>query len=305
LQDAQASFLLGRADVSPDTSKAADKLGEQLSDLDPFRARQLPVPKWSRNYLGGLTSYCGSFKSCCVRLEQHGQPEEAPWSISESDKDFIRGMPGLQRQHQQIRPLKQKSVSAYSMKLKPGWVKAPEPDAPEYVDLLETIRALLKLRKRCTTIAKVLNATHVPPRFGKTWHHTGVRLIARRAGLIKTAPVIGPVPLADSPLSPPKPRNRPKAVRKKRRNIRQRKKLAKKTSKRRRHSVRLQKEFRSKLRVFPKHFVAAMRLKRRGLNAPWVNVGKSERSEQREYALDALGSIGTERRIPSTHQLTK
>jgi hypothetical protein len=32
---------------------------------------------------------------------------------------------------------------------------------------------------------------------------------------------------------------------------------------------------------------------------------KSERGEQREYALDALGGIGTERRIPSTHQLTK
>jgi hypothetical protein len=198
LQDAEVSLLLGRADVSPDASKAANKLGEQLFDLDPFRARRLPVAKWSREYLGRLTSHCGSFKSLCVRLEQRAPPEDVPGAISERDKDFIRGMPGLQRQHQHIRPLEQESVSAYSMNLRPGWVKAPEPDAPEYVESLQKIRELLEARKRYATIANVLNATHVPPRFGNTWHHTAVRLIARRARLIKIVPVIRAAPLTDS-----------------------------------------------------------------------------------------------------------
>jgi DNA-directed RNA polymerase specialized sigma24 family protein len=58
LQDTDVSFLLGRKDVSPDTSKAADKLREQLSDLDPFRARHVRAPKWSREYLGGFTCHC-------------------------------------------------------------------------------------------------------------------------------------------------------------------------------------------------------------------------------------------------------
>ena len=197
LQGLEASFLLGRKDVTPDASKANDKLGDQLSDLDPFRASHAPAPKWSRQYLGSLTNHCSSFKSFCVRLEQHAPTEDVPWAISERDKDFIQGMPGIQRQHQHIRPIKQESVSAYSMNLRPGWVKAPEPDAPEYVELIRKIRELLKAKKRYTTIAKVLNATHVPPVFGNTWHHTAVTLIASRARLIKAVRVSQSAPSAN------------------------------------------------------------------------------------------------------------
>ena len=49
---------------------------------------------------------------------------------------------------------------------------------PQYVDLLKIIRNLLNAKKKYTTIAKVLNANHVPPRIGTTWHHTAVSLIA-------------------------------------------------------------------------------------------------------------------------------
>jgi hypothetical protein len=55
--------------------------------------------------------------------------------------------------------------------------------------LVEKIGALLKAKKKCTTIADTLNTSHVPPLFGNTWHHTAVRLIARRARLIKTVTV--------------------------------------------------------------------------------------------------------------------
>jgi len=103
-----------------------------------------------------------------------------------------------QKQDEFTRLLKQESTCAYTLDLKPGWVKAPEPDAPEYVELIQKIRELLKARKRYATIAKVLNATHVPAVFGNTWHHTAVRLIASRARLIKIVRVIRPAPLADS-----------------------------------------------------------------------------------------------------------
>ena len=199
LQDAEASFLLGRKDVSPDASKAAEKLGEQLSDLDPFRALHLPVVKWSREYLGGLTSHCGSFRyvrPLCVRFKLHAQQEQA-FPISERDRDFVRAMVCLQRQDEITRLLKQESTCAYTLDVKPGWVTAPEPDAPEYVELVQKIRELLNARKRHTTIAKVLNATHVPPVFGNTWHHTAVRLIASRARLIKAVRVSQSAPSAN------------------------------------------------------------------------------------------------------------
>ena len=204
LQDLEVSFLLGRKDVSPDVSKAKDKLSDQLSDLDPFRASQAPAPTWSCEHLASLTSHCGSFKSSYVRMEQLGPPQEIPWSISEIDKYFIRRMPGLQRQYQSARLLKQESTCAYTKDLKPGWVKAPEPDAPEYVELIQKISELLKAKKRYTTIAKVLNATLVPPVFGNTWHHTAVRLIASRARLIKIVRIIRPAPLAESEKTVPK-----------------------------------------------------------------------------------------------------
>jgi len=191
LQDAEVSFLLSRKDVSPDASKAADKLGEQLSDLDPFRAVHLPVVKWSREYLGGLTSHCGSFRhlrTLGVRFKLHAQQEQA-FPISARDRDFVRAMVFLQRQDEIKRLHKQESTCAYTLDVKPGWVKAPEPDAPEYVELIQKIRELLNARKRHTTIAKVLNATNVPPVFGNTWHHTAVRLIALRARLIKAVRV--------------------------------------------------------------------------------------------------------------------
>ena len=197
LQDLEASFLLGRKDVSPDASKAKDKLGEQLSDLDPFRASHTPAPSWSREYLGGFTNHCGSFRSLRVRFGEHTQQEHAE-PISDRDRDFIRAMACPQKQDEFTRLLKQESTCAYTLDLKPGWVKAPEPDAPEYVELIQKIRELLKARKRYATIAKVLNATHVPAVFGNTWHHTAVRLIASRARLIKIVRVIRPAPLADS-----------------------------------------------------------------------------------------------------------
>jgi hypothetical protein len=59
------------------------------------------------------------------------------------------------------------------------------------VELLEIIRQLRKARKRYTTIAKILNATGVPPLLGTRWHHTAVSLIAWRAGLVKR-PTIKP-----------------------------------------------------------------------------------------------------------------
>ena len=91
LQDLEVSFLLGRKDVSPDVSKAKDKLGDQLSDLDPFRASQAPAPTWSCEHLASLTSHCGSFKSSYVRMEQLGPPARtSPGPISERDQDFIR-----------------------------------------------------------------------------------------------------------------------------------------------------------------------------------------------------------------------
>jgi DNA-directed RNA polymerase specialized sigma24 family protein len=198
LQDSEVSLLLDRADISPDASKAANKLAEHLSDLDRFRAWRQPVANWSRAYLGSLTNHRGSFTSFCVRLEQHGPPEDIRWTISERDRDFIRAIKNPQHQDQIIRSLKQEPRAAYSMKLRPGWVKAPEPGTPEYIRLLEKIRALRKARKRWTTIATTLNASHVPPVFGNTWHHTGARLFARRAGLIKTDPVIPSAPLGDS-----------------------------------------------------------------------------------------------------------
>jgi hypothetical protein len=74
------------------------------------------------------------------------------------------------------------------MDMVPGWVKVPEPDDPQYVELLKRIRELLKARKKATTIAQILNTTHVPARFGKAWHHTAVSLIARRAGLVQPRP---------------------------------------------------------------------------------------------------------------------
>ena len=198
LQDAEVSFLLDRKDVSPDASKATAKLGEQLSDLDPFRASHLPAPKWSREYLGRSRRY-GSFRSLRplgARFEPQRQEQACP--ISDRDRDFIQAMACLQRQDQSTRLLKQERTCAYTKDLKPGWVKAPEPDAPEYVELIQKIRELLKARKRYTTIAKVLNATHVPPLFGNTWHHTAVRLIAGRARLIKIVQVSRLEPSADS-----------------------------------------------------------------------------------------------------------
>jgi DNA-directed RNA polymerase specialized sigma24 family protein len=206
LQDAEVSFLLSRKDVSPDASKAADKLGEQLSDLDPFRAVHLPVVKWSREYLGGLTSHCGSFRHLrplCVRFKLHAQQEQA-FPISERDRDFVRAMVFLQRQDEITRLLKQESTCAYTLDVKPGWVKAPEPDAPEYVELIQKIRELLNARKRHTTIAKVLNGTNVPPVFGNTWHHTAVRLIALRARLIKAVRVSQSALAANPAITPTK-----------------------------------------------------------------------------------------------------
>jgi DNA-directed RNA polymerase specialized sigma24 family protein len=199
LQDAEVSFLLSRKDVSPDASKAADKLAEQLSDLDPFRASHAPALMRSREYLGGFTSHCSSLRSLRplgVRFEQCAQHEHAG-PISERDRDFIRAMVCIQRQDEITRRLKQESTCAYTLDLKPGWVKAPEPDAPEYVELIQKIRELLNARKRHTTIAKVLNATHVPPVFGNTWHHTAVRLIASRARLIKAVPLSQSEPSAN------------------------------------------------------------------------------------------------------------
>jgi len=197
LQGAEASFLLGRADISPDASKAANKLAEYLSDLDPFRAWRQPAPNWSRAYLGSFTNHRGSVTSLGAGLEQQGPLEDVRWTSSERDRDFIRAIEDPQRQDQVIRSLKQEPSAAYSMNLRPGWVKAPEPDPPEYIRLVEKVRALRKARKRWTTIADTLNAIHVPPVFGNTWHHTAVRLIARRARLIKTVPVIPSTPLGD------------------------------------------------------------------------------------------------------------
>jgi hypothetical protein len=87
------------------------------------------------------------------------------------------------------------------MEIVPGWVKAPEPDTPQFMGLSKMIDELHKAKKRWTTVADVLNAKHVPPRIGKAWHHTGVRLIAVRAMLIKAAPAIPSVPLT-APATP-------------------------------------------------------------------------------------------------------
>jgi RNA polymerase sigma factor (sigma-70 family) len=199
--------LLGRIEgtLSSELTRAKVRLQRELSDLLWRKPSKLPVPKWSREFLAGYSGRHGSFSSFRVRLEEHETLEKSPWLISARDKEYVRGMPGPKRRHENLKTPSGPSyhgTPTYSMDMVPGWFKAPEPDDPQYIDLLKTIRERLQARKRYTTIAKVLNATHVPPRFGKTWHHTAVRLIARRAGLVKTAQTIRSVPLPASALAP-------------------------------------------------------------------------------------------------------
>jgi hypothetical protein len=167
LPDAEVSRLLSRADVSPDASKAKGKLSHLLSDLNPFKASQRPAPKWPREFLAGPHNQPGSHIFLRLGLVESDEREE---------------------QHESLCTPKQERLYVRSMEAVPGWVRAPEPDEPQDVELLNRIRELLKARKRATTIAEILNATQVPPRFGTTWHHTAVSLFARRAGLVKPRP---------------------------------------------------------------------------------------------------------------------
>jgi len=194
------AHLLGRKEgtLSSELTRAKLRLQVELSDLRWRKPSELPVPKWSREFLVAFSRHRGFLRSLRIQVAEPGEAEE----VRERDKELIRGMPGPSRQHESIRPLKQERLFARSMDMVAGWVQAPEPDDPQYVDLLKRIRELLKARKRNPTIAKELNAAHVPPRFGKTWHHTAVNVIARRAGLVKTRPAIPSVPLSTSAPTP-------------------------------------------------------------------------------------------------------
>jgi hypothetical protein len=185
LPDAEASRLVGRADVSPDASKAKGKLCQLLSDLNPFKASQTLAPRWPLEFLAGPHNQPGSLTFLRLVLAESAEREELAWTTRETDKDVARSMPWPKLQHESGHP---PSQERRSMDMVPGWVKVPEPDDPQYVELLKRIRELLKARKKATTIAQILNTTHVPARFGKAWHHTAVSLIARRAGLVQPRP---------------------------------------------------------------------------------------------------------------------
>ena len=180
LPDAEVSGLLGRADVSPDTSRAKAKLGQHRSDLDPFKASRVAAPTWPREFLVGCASF-GVLRSLGVQVAEPGEPRHT----RERDRDLIRDLPGPHRQDESIGALMKERVSQRSMDLIPGWVIAPTPDDPQYIDLLKRIRELRKEKRQFQTIAKRLTAAQVPPLFGNAWHPTAVKLIAIRAGLAK------------------------------------------------------------------------------------------------------------------------
>jgi RNA polymerase sigma factor (sigma-70 family) len=179
-------------------TRAKDRLQVELADLRWKKRSELPAPKWQREFLVGFAVPQDSRSSFRVRLEDRGKLTRPPWLISARDKDYVRGMRGPSRTHENLRTPNetgQSGACARLMDLVPGWVQAPEPDDPQYMEMLERIRVLLKGKKRYATMAKVLNAEEVPPLFGKRWHHTAVRLIARRAGLVKATPTVRSVPL--------------------------------------------------------------------------------------------------------------
>jgi len=128
LQDAEASDLLGRADVSPDASKAKDKLGELLSYLDPLKSSRMPTPKWPREYLASNSGGSGSLRSCVYRAAR---------SISERDKDYIdhasRGSGVSGRNGQQSKS--SLNLGSAWFQPRPAAVKIPHADRSQARDL--------------------------------------------------------------------------------------------------------------------------------------------------------------------------
>jgi RNA polymerase sigma factor (sigma-70 family) len=184
----EIAYLLGikEGTFSSELTRARARLQVELADLRWRKPCELPVVQTlSREFIVGFSGKRGSFGSLRMRLEEPTEPEQLPWFICERDKDFVRTMPGPKRKYENIRPHKQEGVQVYSMNVKPGWAKVPEADHPDYVSLLNRIRDLLRARKKWTTIAKELNAAHIPSRFGQTWHPSGVRLFAERARLVE------------------------------------------------------------------------------------------------------------------------
>jgi hypothetical protein len=89
IQDAEASRLLNRVDVSPDAAKARAKLAEQLSDLDPLKASRMPASKWSREFLVNSFVRSGSIQSSIHRGSR---------SLSEEHRDYVDHVSQLRRQ---------------------------------------------------------------------------------------------------------------------------------------------------------------------------------------------------------------
>jgi hypothetical protein len=89
IQDAEASRLLNRIDVSPDAAKARAKLAEQLSDLDPLKASRMPASKWAREFLVSSFVRSGSIQSSIHRGSR---------SLSEEHRDYVDHVSQLRRQ---------------------------------------------------------------------------------------------------------------------------------------------------------------------------------------------------------------
>ena len=178
--------LLGRRSgtLSSDLTRAKAALRKDLLNLRWRPPTALPIPKRPREFLVGFSGHRGSIRSFRVRMEDCGTLKPSPLSLCAGDLEYVRRISDLKHRDSALVSKNYKATNAYSLDMVPGWVKAPEQDDPSHAELLKTIGDLLKRRKRFTTITKVLNTTQVAPRFGTTWHHTAVELIARRAGLV-------------------------------------------------------------------------------------------------------------------------
>jgi RNA polymerase sigma factor (sigma-70 family) len=196
LRLADVASLLGRKEgtLSSELTRAKVRLQVELSDLRWRKPRELAVPKWSREFLVGFSGHSGSLRSLQLGLEERAMLSLPSWVICARDKEYVRAMPWPTPQHESLCPPKQERLYVRSMDIVPGWVRAPEPDSPEDIRLLEIVRDRLKTTKSYQTIANELNAALVPPRFGNVWHRTAVRLIAMRAGFVKPRPPLGSVP---------------------------------------------------------------------------------------------------------------
>jgi RNA polymerase sigma factor (sigma-70 family) len=102
--------LLGRKEgtLSSELTRAKRKLQAELSDLRWRKPSELAIPKWPRELLVGFSGHRGFLRSFGGQVAEPGEPVE----ISERDEDFVRAMPGGNRQHESIRPLKQASLCA-------------------------------------------------------------------------------------------------------------------------------------------------------------------------------------------------